>query len=567
MALLLLFALLLAQGTAQESGTVSGRITFHDGKPAANTRVMVIDAGENQGAVGAIVSSGMTDGSGRYRLESVPPGRYYVAAGLVQSPTFHPATANRAAASPVLLSPRQRLEQVDIQLVTRRVTGRLLKPTSEPLRVGAGHLVRLFLGPGQSWTAKVAEDGSFEFADVPPGVFELSAQAPLIATTARVVVRDQDVTAANLTVSPIKIVHGKVVVDGGGPPPRFAFATTEPPTSAGAAASPVKLMISTERAFTLRLSEGEQPLSVAMDSLPEGYTVKSLRYGRADLLKQPFVVELGDNSELVVTLQAPRVRRARVSGRLVPFDSSLPTAVVRLDSSAFVGTQTALVRDDGTFRLNDVMPGPYTLTSNLSGASSPRIVVGGSDLEDIEISLPTRAAADPEKIIGSLSWAIYEAFSGAIVDRGNGPIRVRDISIREQGSDPNSQVRKVLALNNRFSLIMSDPVTEWAANKEGLTFTVQHTDFQTSAYERFRIQTPVLARHTQDPVELGIAITEVAPKRWEATRTEFLTDFSIEVSHSNMVPRGSPYWRVVILKGSHVNWPSLLNGKTVLSSD
>jgi hypothetical protein len=110
---------------------------------------------------------------------------------------------------------------------------------------------------------------------------------------------------------------------------------------------------------------------------------------------------------------------------------------------------------------------------------------------------------------------------------------------------------------------MAERVTEWKAGKTNLTFTVRHSDYQTLSYESFRIETPTRAARPQKPGELGIELSEVAPRRWEVTRTEFLTDIAIDVSHSAMIPRGSPYWRVVVLKGSNIAWPLLINGKTI----
>jgi hypothetical protein len=503
----------------------------------------------------------VTDASGRYQLEKVSPGRYYVAAGLVQFPTYYPGASGPTAAAIVDVPPSGALEAVDIRLVALRVSGRLVRPNSEPVTVGQGYEVRLILGNGQFQTARVANDGTFQFDNVPPGTFTLAVRSPLTAAALSIDVRDRDVTDANIVLTMIKSIQGRVVVEGGGPHPRFALNTLEPAATPGGPEIPVKVMIATERLFSLRLPEGEQQLSVARDSLPAGYTVEALRYGRLDLLKQPLRVAMSDSAELVVTLKAPRVRRARVTGRVVPYDPSLPTTVIRLDSGSFVESRTAVVRNDGSFRFTDVMPGNYTLTSNLSGTSTPNITVGETDAEDIVIALSSKAAANPEAIVGSISWIIYEAFSGNVIDRGGGAVRARDILLEERGVAPNLSLRKSIALNDRFSLTMSEEATEWRNGKTSFTFTARHADYQTSSYANFRIQSPDLAE--RPPSQTAIAITEVASRRWEVTRTEFLSDLAIDVTHSAMVPRGSPYWRVVILKGSNITWPSLINGRTV----
>jgi len=53
--------------------------------------------------------------------------------------------------------------------------------------------------------------------------------------------------------------------------------------------------------------------------------------------------------------------------------------------------------------------------------------------------------------------------------------------------------------------------------------------------------------------------------RWEMARTEFLSDVIFRVNHIGQgdTPENYPKWRVTILKGSYVNWPSLV-GDTVV---
>jgi hypothetical protein len=69
----------------------------------------------------------------------------------------------------------------------------------------------------------------------------------------------------------------------------------------------------------------------------------------------------------------------------------------------------------------------------------------------------------------------------------------------------------------------------------------------------------------QEKGELAFDIKKV-DSNWEITRTEFLTDvtFRVNVVMSNG-PQDNPKWRVTILKGSYMDWPSLI-GDTVTSS-
>ena len=60
-----------------------------------------------------------TDSTGHYQLDGIPPGRYFIVAGTVSSPTFHPGTLAEIAASIFTVSrDAQTLTGIDIALNT-----------------------------------------------------------------------------------------------------------------------------------------------------------------------------------------------------------------------------------------------------------------------------------------------------------------------------------------------------------------------------------------------------------------------------------------------------------------
>src|SRR6185436_20219159 len=98
MQLLLISALFVAQVTAapQGTGTVTGRLILADGSPAAGVRVSTMaapDSGRPATEVPALSNLTETDNSGRFRLENIKPGRYYIVAGLLDYPTYYPGTS------------------------------------------------------------------------------------------------------------------------------------------------------------------------------------------------------------------------------------------------------------------------------------------------------------------------------------------------------------------------------------------------------------------------------------------------------------------------------------------
>src|SRR5262245_27971251 len=102
MTLALLLPILLIPGIVRaEEGSVAGTLRVH-GLPATGVRVAVMappgpGRGDPRGA-GTLVVQGQSDDSGKYRLDGVPPGRYYVVAGGLDAPTYYPGVLQFAAA-------------------------------------------------------------------------------------------------------------------------------------------------------------------------------------------------------------------------------------------------------------------------------------------------------------------------------------------------------------------------------------------------------------------------------------------------------------------------------------
>src|SRR5688500_9055113 len=109
---LLALTTLLAQVAAAGTGNVSGRISAMDGEPAINTRVAAVLVPEDSALLAgtSLVSITLTDAAGRYRLENVPAGRYYIAVGRVEYPTYYPGVAAVKDAGVVTVRDGDRLD-------------------------------------------------------------------------------------------------------------------------------------------------------------------------------------------------------------------------------------------------------------------------------------------------------------------------------------------------------------------------------------------------------------------------------------------------------------------------
>ena len=113
---LLLISLLLTQAPTRQQlggGVVAGEIRLPDGRAAAAVlvRTALVAGTAANGAV--VLYRSMTDESGRYRIENIPVGTYYIAVGEGDTATYYPGTSNLADARTVTIAPESILQAVD----------------------------------------------------------------------------------------------------------------------------------------------------------------------------------------------------------------------------------------------------------------------------------------------------------------------------------------------------------------------------------------------------------------------------------------------------------------------
>src|SRR5262245_54512231 len=102
-----------------QGGTVTGTLRGADGKPAASVRVAAVpqtDTIEAAAAGPTLSSIAETDAEGRYKLENIPPGRYYIAAGRLDLPTYYPGTQSMAVGQAVGITPGATVQGIDFTL-------------------------------------------------------------------------------------------------------------------------------------------------------------------------------------------------------------------------------------------------------------------------------------------------------------------------------------------------------------------------------------------------------------------------------------------------------------------
>src|SRR6516164_6850208 len=116
-----LVALLLVRWSVvpqTQNGIVTGRVLTAAGLPAM-VRVAALDApapGTAGAEAPALISLTQTRPDGNYRLTDVPPGRYVVMAGVVETPTYYPGTRALSSAKPLELAAGKTVSGIDFRI-------------------------------------------------------------------------------------------------------------------------------------------------------------------------------------------------------------------------------------------------------------------------------------------------------------------------------------------------------------------------------------------------------------------------------------------------------------------
>ena len=244
----LLWILLLAQ---TQGGVISGRIVSDDGTPAAQKRVVAQAVLERADvALGASMLAGLTqtDNDGRYRLENIPPGRYYIVLDPLDVPSYYPGVTKPERATIVTVSDASAIEGMDFRIPDfegGKVYGRLApppRPLTSAVQVnmitnpnlsgltGASVLQALLnlpsntivsfssagvmtsLNPSQMVSASVHADGSFEFPKTRKGSYIILTNPGIGLSTRSVEIGDVDLKDVELIAgAPTAVARGVTV--------------------------------------------------------------------------------------------------------------------------------------------------------------------------------------------------------------------------------------------------------------------------------------------------------------------------------------------------------------------
>jgi hypothetical protein len=403
MKIVLLLAFLLMLQDARPVGGITGQIRAIDGSPADHVEVAATEIeqyGNVNPATAILVSVGQTDAQGRYRLEKVPPGRYFITAGFADSPSYFPGVKTRQEARSIAVTANQVVSGIDFTLATSvgvHLRGRVLNlPTTF-----STDLLTIRLQPTNSKGYRnqpVPRDGRFEFSRVVPGQYNLRV-LPGNTPPVRIDVNNKDVDGVVITAG--TFARGRASVDDGSALPFLELAPT-----AGVVDSSITVggIGRAEGRFILPVSSASSPADYKITPirLPLGYYLKSITPGSEDLLRSEI--------ELVLTKTPPEgtPKGVRISGRVTRLENAFPGATVylSLESSRTMTNPTAIVGEttanrNRTFEFRNVPPGRYVLRAATPQSSNITLDVTNRDIVNLELPLleprrPAPVAPPPE---------------------------------------------------------------------------------------------------------------------------------------------------------------------------
>jgi hypothetical protein len=186
---------------AGHSGSISGRVLFPDGSDAVRVRVRITPAGKpaDRNTETAPLKFVETTASGEYRIEDLPVGSFFVAAGSVVTPTYFPSGTDASKAKPVKVSAGTETRNIHLRLEGISsgfdIRGRAVFESGvRPAQLPVVMVQEKLRGSG------IAPDGSFRIFNLRPGTYTLSAFG---ATSAKlrpvtVTIIDKDVNDVEL---------------------------------------------------------------------------------------------------------------------------------------------------------------------------------------------------------------------------------------------------------------------------------------------------------------------------------------------------------------------------------
>jgi hypothetical protein len=474
---LAILAVLSFQAFSQEqpSGTIIGHLVSSDAStPAVGVRVGVRVTG-----TGPLLSVVQTDETGYYRLDGIPPGRYYVTAGLTDISTYYPGVLEAIDAKTVNVVVRSTVTGVDFALgrfpdilVSGRVViegggslpldsagliGSAIVGNSVPKPAALMRMIAARSSDGMRSSTTVRADGTFSLP-LQPGGTQIAVQTlPMGYYLKSIVAGSLDLLQVPLTV-------------GETPPAEIVVTLTQTPPSTNLALTTVRgrvngLPADTTARWVIVQSGTSGPAAIGIPStiseipirsdgtfevrgVPGGtYFISSFPSSAA---RQTLVVPAEGVNGVELSWAPPRPARAAPSPRSVNVfgvrgrvetipGAPMPPAVRLTPAVPSQRSKEVVVGSDGAFEFRDVASGRYELHAGRDELAVARSFavnreIGGITLKSA-VELRGRVVMADGSRMPSPAFQIQSEYAGG--GAGNAqtlPTVQREFDVRDDGT-------------------------------------------------------------------------------------------------------------------------------------
>ncbi|MEO8100419.1 MAG: carboxypeptidase regulatory-like domain-containing protein [Acidobacteriota bacterium] len=389
-------------------GVIFGRVTDSNGEPVRDARVQAMRRGYQDGVRQMIaVKMAISDEQGKYRLENLNPGRYFlvvqssaiVVTGGGQDPkmgvlrTYYPNATEELAAAPLDLGPGQEIPGMDIRLRQGKVfsvRGKVVTANGPPA-AGFG-ILALPSTNGDSLQVlttirgkqnQTREDGSFELLGLPRGTYTLqgyniATQGTRTAGRMEIRIFDEDVEDVVLSLGDAGAVSGRIRMEDGDLKTILTPDDARPLRELLASKTDVPGRMTVGLKDLSRLPMGNNPSAKIGDdgtfsvtgaapgiyqltfgSMSPDIYVKSARFNGVDVTRDPVDISAGAAGSLEILLSD---RAAEISGTVSMGKDESPVGVtVSLWTRDAEPIRTTTADESGNFRFRGLRPGVYYL--------------------------------------------------------------------------------------------------------------------------------------------------------------------------------------------------------------
>jgi beta-lactamase regulating signal transducer with metallopeptidase domain len=387
-------------------GAIRGRVVNAGGEPMAGyyvTPLVYKYVGGERVFVEA-QGSPVSNDAGEYMMSWLPPGRYYIQVAASSNGSeaeqdrsarprredyvrsYYPGTADATAAVPVDVAAGQIVTGVNVTVVKTRVTtvsGRVVNQTGVAARTIKLKLTATFAGLFGAY-ATANSQGDFEFRGVPAGSYWLDVQ--MYSQLPQTRYARQEVTVAEEPVNTTVFLPGPYEVPG--------TVRVEPNAKLDLKSIKIGLRTPWRNVFgftvtpaapdgsgAFRLTDvNPERYVLAVENLPEGFYVKSARFGDQNALEKGVDLTRGGAPPIEIVLSgaaasaAGTVKDANGAPVAEAIVSLVPQDAARRSQPMFYSS----VKTDasGAFKMTGLIPGEYRLYAFTRVEGEPWVSAG-----------------------------------------------------------------------------------------------------------------------------------------------------------------------------------------------